>query len=181
MSQWCNDGKEMYKITCTARAELLFANTNILFFAVFLAVAVVAGFVVIQKWCFHGNVTSHFYSLLSLSLIHIGLPGLILIFRRASASLLYGNSPPPPGGLNELPIAVYKISDQSVQIHLIKNKATKKTWQLVVLRWFPLSSLCSFFVGVVALFVVLFVVVGGVFRDTKSVILCHFGQKQKYM
>ena len=63
----------------------------------------------------HGNVTSHFYSLLSLSLIHIGLPGLILIFRRASASLLYGNSPtPPPGGLNELPIAVYKISDQSV-------------------------------------------------------------------
>ena len=58
------------------------------------------------------------------------------------------------------------------------NKATKKTRQLVVLRWFPLSSLCSFFVGVVAVFVVLFVVVGGVFRDTKSVILCHFGQKQ---
>ena len=104
----------MYKITCTARAKLLFANTNILFFAVFLAVAVVSGFVVIQKWCFHGNVTSHFDSLLSLSLIHIGLPGLILIFRRASASLLYGNPPPPPGGLNELPIAVYKISDQSV-------------------------------------------------------------------
>ena len=40
----------MYKITCMARAKLLFANTSILFFAVFLAVAVVAGFVVIQKW-----------------------------------------------------------------------------------------------------------------------------------
>ena len=42
MSWWCNDGKEMYKI-----------NNNILFFAVLLAVAdavaVVVGFVVIQK------------------------------------------------------------------------------------------------------------------------------------
>ena len=115
MSQWCNDGKEMYKIECAARSKLLFVNINILFFAVLLAVAVIAGFVVILKCCFHGNVTSHFYFLSSLSLIHIGLPGLILIFRRASPSLLYGN-PPPPGGLNELPIAVYKISDQSVYI-----------------------------------------------------------------
>ena len=102
----------MYKITCTARAKLLFVNINILFFAV----AFVAGFVVMQKWCFHGNVTSHFYSLLSLSLIHIDLPGLILIFRRASASLSYGNPPGGGGGLNELPIAAYKISDQSVYI-----------------------------------------------------------------
>ena len=106
----------MYKITCTARAKLLFVNINILFFAVLLAVAFVAGFVVMQKWCCHGNVTSHFYLLLSLSLIHIGLPGLILIFRRASASLSYGNPPRGGGGLNELPIAAYKISDQSVYI-----------------------------------------------------------------
>ena len=66
----------------------------------------------------------------------------------------------------------------SLSILIIKNKATKKTRQLFVLRWFPLSSLCSFFVGVVAVFVVLFVVGGGVFRDTKSVILCHFGQNK---
>ena len=38
----------MYKIAC-ARAKLLFVNINILFFAILLAVAVVDGFVVIQK------------------------------------------------------------------------------------------------------------------------------------
>ena len=43
-----------------ARAKLLFVNINILFFAVLLAVAVVVGFVVIKKQCYHGNVTSHF-------------------------------------------------------------------------------------------------------------------------
>ena len=47
MSQWCNDGKEMYKKR-DARAKLLFVNINT-FFAVLLAVAVVVGFVVIQK------------------------------------------------------------------------------------------------------------------------------------
>ena len=44
---------------CDARAKLLFVNINILFFAVLLAVAVVFDFVVIQKYCYHGNVTSH--------------------------------------------------------------------------------------------------------------------------
>ena len=38
---------------------MLFVNIDILFFAVFLAVAVVFDFVVIQKYCYHGNVTSH--------------------------------------------------------------------------------------------------------------------------
>ena len=40
--------------------KLLFVNINVLFFAVLLAVVVVVGFVVIQKKCYHGNVTSHF-------------------------------------------------------------------------------------------------------------------------
>ena len=35
--------------------------------AVLLAVAVVVGFVVIQKYCYRGNVTSHLSSLLSLT------------------------------------------------------------------------------------------------------------------
>ena len=52
-----------------ARAKLLFVNINILFFAVPLAVTVVVGFVVIQKWCYHGNVTSHFSSLLQFVLL----------------------------------------------------------------------------------------------------------------
>ena len=48
MSWWCNDGKEMYKIARDIRAQLLFVNKNISFFAELLAVVVV-GFVVIQK------------------------------------------------------------------------------------------------------------------------------------
>ena len=54
----------MYKIAC-ARAKWLFVNINILFFAILLAVAVVVGFAVVQKKGCHGNVTSHFSSLLS--------------------------------------------------------------------------------------------------------------------
>ena len=54
----------MCKIEC-APAKLLFVNKDI-FFAVLLAVAVVV-VVVIQKYCYHGNVTSHFSSLLGRS------------------------------------------------------------------------------------------------------------------
>ena len=43
-----------------ARAKLLFFHINILIFVVLLTVTVVVGFVVIQKQCYHGNVTSHF-------------------------------------------------------------------------------------------------------------------------
>ena len=41
-----------------AHAKLLFVNINISFFAVLLPIAVVIGFVVIQKKCYHGNATS---------------------------------------------------------------------------------------------------------------------------
>ena len=37
-------------------------------FAVLLAVAVVVGFVVIQKYCYHGNVTSHVFSLFCITI-----------------------------------------------------------------------------------------------------------------
>ena len=43
---------------------LLFVNINILFCAILLAVTVIVGFVVIQKKCHHGNMMSHFSSLL---------------------------------------------------------------------------------------------------------------------
>ena len=62
MSQWCNDGKEIGSKQRHAPAKLLFVNINTLFFAVLLDVAVVVGFVVIQKQCYHGNVTSYFSS-----------------------------------------------------------------------------------------------------------------------
>ena len=62
MSQWCNDGKEISSKQRDAPAKLLFVNINTLFFAVLLDVAVVVGFVVVQKQCYPGNVTSHFSS-----------------------------------------------------------------------------------------------------------------------
>ena len=49
MSQWCNDGKEMYKIArCTCKVVVLSTKTYY-FFAVLLAVDVVVCFFVIQK------------------------------------------------------------------------------------------------------------------------------------
>ena len=49
MSQWCNDGKEMYKIACcTCKVVVLLIKTDY-FLAVLLVVAVVVGFVFIQK------------------------------------------------------------------------------------------------------------------------------------
>ena len=48
-----------------------FANINLFFFAVFVAVAVIVAkvpaIVVIQKFCYHGNRMSHFSSLLAAS------------------------------------------------------------------------------------------------------------------
>ena len=71
MSKWCNDGKEMYKIACCTRKVVVCYYKHFLF-AVLLAVAIVVGFVVIQKYCYHGNVTSHFSSLFHRRENHIG-------------------------------------------------------------------------------------------------------------
>ena len=66
MPQWCNVGKEMYKIArCTCKVVVLLIKTHY-FLAVLLAVSFLVGFVVIQKQCYLGNVTSHLSSLFTL-------------------------------------------------------------------------------------------------------------------
>ena len=49
MSQWCIDGKEMYKVERCKWKFVVVNKTRLLFCRFFFAVAVVVGFVVIQK------------------------------------------------------------------------------------------------------------------------------------
>ena len=69
----------------------------LLCFAVLIAIAIVVGFVVIQKQCYHGNVTSHFSSLLQSS--QEKLKTILGNVHMVNGRIYRKSSITPPGGL----------------------------------------------------------------------------------